>query len=67
MKCIWHIISYSAMQFAFWASLHNRIREGEKIKKKVFHQGQYECSGFSETTWVLDTDCRAPPPSGEEV
>ncbi len=27
MKCIWHFISYSAMQFAFWPSLYNRIRE----------------------------------------
>lgn len=35
MKCIWYIISYSAMQFAFWASLYNRIWEGEK-KKKCF-------------------------------
>lgn len=40
MKCIWHFISYSTMQFAFWASLHNRIRVGPK--KKKFHKVWFE-------------------------
>lgn len=28
MKCIWHLISYSRMQFAFWASIYNRMKGG---------------------------------------
>lgn len=27
MKCIWHFISYSSIQSAFWASLYNKIQE----------------------------------------
>lgn len=69
MKCIWYIISYSAMQFAFWASLYNRIWEGEK-KKKCFTKdsattaaSEKRLLGAWHQLWSSVTERIRPPPA----
>lgn len=48
MKCIWHIISYSAMQFAFWASLSNRME-----RKWENNKAEDNASTAASVKWLL--------------